>query len=144
MTTVQTTEQVADQSAGSTFDSVNPATDEVVGTYPIHTEADVTAAVARARTASTWWNQLGFAGRTDRLQAWKGVIPRRAAQLAEVVHQETGKPHSDAMIEIILAIDHTAWVAKHARKVLGPRRRASGLLMANQSATVEYQALGVI
>jgi acyl-CoA reductase-like NAD-dependent aldehyde dehydrogenase len=145
MTTVQTTETVADQAAGgSTFDSVNPATDEVVGTYPIHTEADVTAAVARARTASTWWNQLGFAGRTDRLQRWKGVITRRAAQLAEVVHQETGKPHSDAMIEIILAIDHTAWVAKHARKVLGPQRRASGLLMANQSATVEYQALGVI
>src|SRR5437868_2589667 len=110
MTTVQTTEQAAESDDGgtgiSTFDSVNPATDEAVGTYPVHTEADVTAAVARARIASTWWNQLGFAGRTDRLQRWKGVITRRAAQLAEVVHQETGKPHSDAMIEIILAIDH--------------------------------------
>jgi acyl-CoA reductase-like NAD-dependent aldehyde dehydrogenase len=137
MTTVQTAVQ-------ETFDSLSPATDEVVGSYPVHTEEDVTQAVARAKDAATWWNELGFAGRAERLQRWKGIITRRSAQLAEVVHQETGKPHPDAMIEIVLAIDHTAWVAKHARKVLGPQRRSAGLLMANQAATVEYQALGVI
>ncbi|ONI72984.1 aldehyde dehydrogenase [Actinosynnema sp. ALI-1.44] len=127
-----------------TFDSLNPATDEIVGTYPVHTAQDVADAVARARNASAWWQSLGFAGRTERLQRWKGTMTRRAPQLAEVVHQETGKPHADAMLEIILAIDHTAWVAKNARKVLGPKRRSSGLLMANQAATVEYQPLGVV
>jgi acyl-CoA reductase-like NAD-dependent aldehyde dehydrogenase len=145
MTTVQTTEHSAEPGAsGPTFTSVNPATDEVVGTYPINSAEEVGAAVQRARAASTWWNELGFAGRTERLERWKGILTRRAAQLAEVVHQETGKPHSDAMIEIVLAVDHTAWVAKKARKVLGPKRRPAGLLMANQAATVEYQALGVI
>ncbi|MET0133190.1 MAG: aldehyde dehydrogenase family protein [Kibdelosporangium sp.] len=132
------------QTKAETFESLNPATDEVVGTYPVHTEEDVTLAVARARTAATWWNELGFAGRAERLRRWKGIVTRRAPQLAEVVHQETGKPHADAMIEIILGIDHTAWVAKNARKVLGPKRRSAGLLMANQAATVEYQALGVV
>jgi acyl-CoA reductase-like NAD-dependent aldehyde dehydrogenase len=132
------------QAKAETFDSLNPATDEVVGSYPVHTGEDVALAVAQARTASVWWNDLGFAGRAERLQRWKGIITRRAAQLAEVVHQETGKPHADAMVEIIPAIDHTAWVAKNARKVLGPKRRPAGLLMANQAATVEYQALGVV
>jgi acyl-CoA reductase-like NAD-dependent aldehyde dehydrogenase len=132
------------QAKVETFDSLDPATGEVVGTYPVHSDEDVTQAVARARAASTWWNSLDFAGRAERLQRWKGIITRRAAQLAEVVHQETGKPHPDAMIEIILAIDHTNWVAKNARKVLGPKRRAAGILMANQAATVEYQALGVV
>src|SRR5262245_28538380 len=127
-----------------TFDSLDPATDEVVGTYPVHTAADVEAAVARARTAAFWWAELGFAGREERLQRWKGVLTRRAAQLAELVHAETGKPHGDAMLEIVLAIDHTAWAAKHARKVLGPHRRPAGLLMANQAASVEYQPLGVV
>jgi acyl-CoA reductase-like NAD-dependent aldehyde dehydrogenase len=145
MTTVQSTEQADEQGAGGeTFESFNPATDEVVGTYPVHTEEDVAQVVARARVASSWWNDLGFGGRAQRLRRWKGIITRRAAQLAEAVHQETGKPHSDAMIEIILAVDHTAWASKQARKVLGPKRRAAGLLMANQAATVEYQALGVI
>ena len=66
------------------------------------------------------------------------------AQLAEVSHAETGKPHSDAQLEIVLAIDHIAWAAKHARKVLGPHRRSPGLLLANFVATVEYEPLGVV
>ena len=34
---------------GETFQSVDPATGEPVGTFPVHSEADVRAAVERAR-----------------------------------------------------------------------------------------------
>ncbi|MCT2585984.1 aldehyde dehydrogenase family protein [Actinophytocola gossypii] len=132
------------QAKPDTFDSLDPATGEVVGSHPIHTAADVEAAVERARAAADWWAGLGFAGRAERLQRWKGVVTRRSAQLAELVHAETGKPHGDAMLEIVLGIDHTAWAAKNARRVLGRKRRSSGLLMANQAATVEFQPLGVV
>jgi acyl-CoA reductase-like NAD-dependent aldehyde dehydrogenase len=127
-----------------TFDSLDPASGEVVGTYPVHDAAAVDAAVDRARIAAHWWGELGFAGRAERLQRWKGVITRRMAQLGEVVHAETGKPHPDAQLEIVLAIDHIAWAAKHARKVLGPQRRSPGLLLANFSATVQYDPMGVV
>jgi acyl-CoA reductase-like NAD-dependent aldehyde dehydrogenase len=127
-----------------TFDSLHPATGEVVGTYPVHTADDVTAAVARAREAATWWAAQGPAGRRKVLEKWKGVLTRRAPQLADVMHRETGKPHSDAMLELVLAIDHVAWAAKRAAKVLGPRRVSPGLLMSNHSATLEYAPLGVI
>lgn len=65
--------------------------------------------MARAREASKWWGELSFAERGDRLLTWKSVITRRMAQLAELVHLETGKPNSDAQIEIVLAIDHLNW-----------------------------------
>lgn len=42
-------------SVGETFDSLSPATDEVVGTYPVHSADDVRAAVERARAAGEWW-----------------------------------------------------------------------------------------
>ena len=71
-------------------------------------------------------------------------MTRRIAQLADVMHQETGKPHGDALLEAALAIDHLAWAAGHAAKVLRRRRVSSGLVMANQAATVEYRPLGVI
>jgi len=74
MTTVQA--ESAATTTGETFDSLNPATDEVVGTYPVHTEADVEAAVARAREAAVWWAELGFAGRADYDWA-RGVIEER-------------------------------------------------------------------
>lgn len=130
--------------ARETFDSLNPATDEVVGTYPVHTAEEVEQAVARAREAALWWDSLGFDGRAERLRRWKGVLARRLAQLCDVVHTETGKPHGDAQLEAVLAIEHIAWASKNARKVLGKQRRAAGLLLSNQAASVEYQPLGVV
>ncbi len=127
-----------------TFECRNPATGDVVGVHPVHTEEDVRAAVARAQQAAAWWSALSYDERGEVLTKWKGVLTRRMAQLADVVHREMGKPHSDAVLEIVIAIDHVAWAAKHARKVLGPRRVSSGMLMANQAATLEYHPLGVV
>jgi acyl-CoA reductase-like NAD-dependent aldehyde dehydrogenase len=127
-----------------TFDSLNPSTGDVVASYPVHDAAAVEAAVDRARIAANWWAGLGFAGRAERMRRWAGVLTRRMAQLADVVHVETGKPHADAQLEIVLAIEHITWAGKHAGKVLGRHRRSPGLLMANFAATVEYEPLGVV
>lgn len=126
------------------FESLNPATGDVVGVHPIDDAAAVDAAVARAREASGWWAGLGFDGRKEVLAQWRGVLTRRMAQLADVVHQETGKPHADAQLEIGLAIDHLAWAGSHAEKALGRKRVSPGLLLANQAASVEYLPLGVV
>ena len=143
MTLTENDQQLAD-ARRATFDSLNPRTGDVVETYPVHDEGDVRAAVERARTASAWWGALSYDERKERLNRWKGVVTRRIAQLAEVIHQETGKPHGDALLEASLAIDHLAWAASHAEKVLKRHRVPSGLVMANQKATVEYRPLGVI
>jgi len=126
------------------LESLNPATGDVVGVHAVDDAAAVDAAVARAREAAGWWAGLGFDGRKQVLGQWRGVLTRRMAQLADVVHQETGKPHADAQLEIGLAIDHLAWVGSHAEKVLGRRRVSPGLLLANQAASVEYLPLGVV
>ncbi|WP_435742359.1 aldehyde dehydrogenase family protein [Nocardioides sp. SYSU DS0663] len=131
-------------SADERLDSLNPATGDVVGSHPVHGAAEVEAAVARARAASGWWAGLGPDGRKEVLDQWRGVITRRMGQLGDLVHQETGKPHGDAQLEIALAIDHLAWVGSHAGKVLGRRRVSPGLLLANQAATVEYLPYGVV
>ncbi|CAM3080920.1 aldehyde dehydrogenase family protein [Saccharomonospora xinjiangensis] len=132
------------EQAVETFDSLNPATDEVVGTHPVHDADAVEAAVTRARAAAAWWASLGFDGRAERLRRWKGVLARRLPELCELVSAETGKPKGDAQLEIVLAIEHIEWAARNAKKVLGPKRRSSGLLLSNQVATVEYQPLGVV
>ena len=123
----------------ATFDSLNPITGDVVATHPVHSDEEVREAVARAKEAAAWWSALTFDEREKHLTAWKGAMTRRIAQLADVMHQETGKPHSDAMLEAALAIDHLAWAAGHAEKVLKRRRVPSGLVMANQAAYVAYR-----
>ena len=142
-TTAPGPETIAEQRP-ATFDSLDPRTGDVVGTYPIHDAAAVADAVARARHSAEWWAGLGFDGRRQVLDQWRGVLARRIAQLVDVVHRETGKPHGDAQLEIALAIDHLAWVGSHAEKVLGRKRVSAGLMLANQAASVEYLPLGVV
>ena len=129
---------------GATFDTVNPATGEVIATFPVSGPAEVEAAVQRAREAAAWWAGLGAKERRLRLLAWKSYLTRYMARLAELVHQETGKPLGDAKLEILLAIVHLDWAAKNASRVLGPRRVRSGLVSLNQTALLEYQPLGVV
>jgi len=126
------------------FDSLDPSSGAAIGTYPVQSAEQVEQAVARAREAALWWQAQGWDGRRRHLRAWKGVIARRLHELADLVHQENGKPHADAVLEIVLAVDHIEWAAKHAPKVLGPHRVRSGLMAANMAASVEYQPFGVI
>jgi succinate-semialdehyde dehydrogenase / glutarate-semialdehyde dehydrogenase len=124
--------------------STSPATGEEVGRFPVHGEAEVTEAVVRAREAAGWWSGLGFNGRKKLLSAWRKVMAHRIDDLTALMHREGGKPVDDALIEAMTALEHLDWAARKAEKVLGPRRVSSGLLMANQVASVEYPPLGVV
>ncbi|MFC9898144.1 aldehyde dehydrogenase family protein [Nocardia sp. NPDC127579] len=130
--------------AVATFDSLDPATGDVVGTYPICDAEQVNEAVARARVAASWWAELSFDERAERLKKWGGVIARRMAQLAELSHAETGKPVGDAQLEIVMMLDHLAWAAGNARKVLGRKNITPSLMASDLGASVEYLPLGVI
>ena len=122
----------------------DPATGEVIGSHPVSGPEEVQRAVSRAREAAAWWGALGPSGRRPLLDRWRAALARRMPELAEVVAQETGKPHGDALLEVALAVDHLAWATRNAGRVLGRRPVGPGLLMVNQAATVEYLPLGVI
>ena len=126
------------------FDSLNPATSEVIATFGVFGEDDVAQTVGRAHEAASWWASLSWAERRTRLLAWKSYLTRYIGRLAELVHTETGKPLADAQLEILLAIVHIDWAARNARKVLRPRRVRPGLVAINMAATLEYQPLGVV
>src|SRR3954452_10916743 len=127
-----------------TFESTDPATGAVVGVFPVHDADAVRETVERARPAAETWRALDHDGRKQRLAAYRGYLARRMHELADLMHRENGKPHADAILEITLAIDHLAWAANHARKVLGPRKVHAGMLAANHAAYLEYQPMGVV
>ncbi|MBO4205234.1 aldehyde dehydrogenase family protein [Micromonospora echinofusca] len=124
--------------------STNPATGAEAGRFPVSDPAGVAAAVRRAATAGDWWAGLGFAGRRDRLLRWRSTLARRIEELAALCHAETGKPVADAIVEVITAVEHIDWAARNARRVLGPRRVRSRLLLVEFGAHLEYQPYGVV
>ncbi|MGB3764193.1 MAG: aldehyde dehydrogenase family protein [Ornithinimicrobium sp.] len=130
--------------ADKTFDVCSPATGEVLGTWPIHDAGQVDAITARAHEAALWWAALTFKERRARLDGFKAVLAQRSDELAALVSEETGKPTSDAHLEVTLTLGHIAWVGKHAERVLGPRRTRSSLMSPHLSGTVAYRPFGVV
>ncbi|GLY99717.1 aldehyde dehydrogenase family protein [Actinoplanes sp. NBRC 103695] len=124
--------------------STNPASGDEAGRVPVADEAAVTEAVAAARTAAAWWAGLGFDGRKERLLAWRAVLADRIEELGELTELEGGKPAADAVVEATAAIEHIDWAARNARRVLGPRKVRSRVMVLEHSGHLEYQPYGVV
>ncbi|MGC4978726.1 aldehyde dehydrogenase family protein [Streptomyces sp. DT199] len=71
---------------------VNPVDEQVIGTVPAGTAADVDAAVRAARAALPDWAATPPAQRAARLAALRDVLVTRADEIAETVTAELGSP----------------------------------------------------
>ena len=130
--------------AMKTFESINPATGEVVGIFPITTPKEVNEVVAKANAAAQQWSQYSFRKRMIVLRDWASLLTREISTAAELIHRETGKPVSDAKLEVALAIEHISWAAKNAKAVLETQSRPSGILLFNMDSKVQFMPLGVV
>jgi aldehyde dehydrogenase (NAD+) len=110
---------------------------------PIHSTADVDATVARARVAATAWSALSFEARAEELTAFRKALARSASELAALIHSENGKPELEALVEVMMALDHLKHASRRAEKAMAPRRVSSGVL-ANFRARISYHPLGVV
>jgi len=124
--------------------STDPSTGQEVGRLPVASEADVQAAVDRAREAGRWWAALGFAERRKRLLRWRAALVGRIHELGALIHREAGKPVDEGILEVVVSVDHIAWAARNARKTLKSRRMPGSLLQPEYSAYLEYQPYGVV
>ena len=75
---------------------------------------------------------------------FRAAIATHAESMAAIISAETGKPSDDALLEVMLAVEHLDWAARNAQKVLRRRRVGAGLISANQSASVGYRPMGVV
>ena len=137
-------QETANPAPAKTLRVSDPRSGETIGEYPHDGAAEVRAAVRRARGALRWWTAQGVRGRKEWLLEFKRLIAGRAEDLAALISAETGKPHEDAILEVMLAVGHLEWAAKNAGKVLGRRRVSSGATMINQAAYLQYQPFGVV
>jgi succinate-semialdehyde dehydrogenase/glutarate-semialdehyde dehydrogenase len=127
--------------SGATFDSVNPATGEVIGAAADGGVADVNAAVDAAAAAFGPWSARTAYERSAYLyQAYQLMLERREA-LAKLMTEEQGKPIRMARGEVGYAADFLLWFAEEAKRVYGdtiPSARA------DQRFIVLRQPVGVV
>ncbi|MFD8842130.1 aldehyde dehydrogenase family protein [Streptomyces pseudogriseolus] len=130
--------------AAATFATRSPATGERLAEYPVHGPEDISRVVARARTTQAGWAALPASRRRELLLRWKKAIAEDLDTVARTIAQETGKPVGDAELEVVLTLEHLAWAARNAPRVLGRRGVRTGLFTVHQRACLVHRPLGVI
>ncbi len=85
----------------STFEVLNPATGQVVGSAPDCTPEQLDQAVAAARKAFPQWSATPIEKRREALLGIAGVLGGNVEELKRLLTSEQGKPHEGAMGDIL-------------------------------------------
>jgi acyl-CoA reductase-like NAD-dependent aldehyde dehydrogenase len=88
---------VAPGSTG-TVEVIDSATEEVIGTVPLGTAADVDAAVRAARAAFDEWSQVSVSERTKSTSRIAEALGARMGEIGELIAREVGMPLSLSML----------------------------------------------
>jgi alpha-ketoglutaric semialdehyde dehydrogenase len=105
--------------ATATFDSLNPATGELIETFPRATADDVGRAVARARAAWDDWRLVPAPERGNILFRFAQLLERDKASLADLMTREMGKVKAEAGGDIQEAIDMSYYMGGEGRRLFG-------------------------
>ncbi len=94
---------------------------------PVTSEADLHAAVARARTAQPTWAATPVVHRCGVLREFGRILHQRRQEVAECITREAGKPNVEALItEALVALDAARFCANNAVAFLHPQRVPHG------------------
>src|SRR5581483_6979017 len=105
--------------SGDTFDVVNPANGEVVGSVPDGSAADVDAAIDAAAGALERWRSTPALERGRVLRRAADTIRERKDEIAAVMTAEQGKPLAEATGEVEYAAGFLEWFGGEAERVYG-------------------------
>lgn len=123
-----------------TFTSTNPATGEVLATFPPLSAAELDARLDQATAAWAAYRRTPLAARAAWLQAAAQLLEAEKAQLGRTMTLEMGKPIGQAIAEAEKCALACRYYADHAAAFLAPERVDLGASW----ASVRYEPLGPI
>lgn len=125
-------------SGTETFGVENPATGAVFAEAPDCSETQLDEAIAAARAALPGWKKTPIEKRREALLAIAGVIAQNGEDLARLLTQEQGKPHPDAMADVL---GGAHWLAETAKLDIPEHVSEDS---AERRAVTRYQPIGVV
>ena len=82
------------------FESRNPATGELLGTYPEHNKAEIEARLQRAWDGWRHWSRTPLQERIAFLTRLAELLEERVETYGRLITTEMGKPLADSIFEI--------------------------------------------
>lgn len=134
------------QVASGRISSTNPATGEIVREFKSSTADEVVAAVARARSAQTGWNELGVKQRLTILRTFQRLLLEKKSDIAQAITREAGKPLVESLVsEVLVVLDSARFCIDNAYSFLRPETVPHGNpAMKAKSGRILREPYGVI
>ena len=131
-----------------TWESLNPATGEVLGSFEAEDADGVRAHVGRARQALADWRKRPIGERVRLVKRLRDELAASGNDLARVVSSEIGKPWVESLsAEIVLTLDGLDYLVANAAKVLAPVHVRGGFnakAMGFRRAVIHREPVGVV
>jgi alpha-ketoglutaric semialdehyde dehydrogenase len=108
-----------DAATGQTFESLVPATGDLLGTFPRSGAEDVDRAVAAAKEAFAEWRLVPAPERGTILLRFARLLERDKADLTGLMSREMGKVLAEAGGDVQEAIDMSIYMAGEGRRLFG-------------------------
>lgn len=125
----------------SSYQSINPANNQVLKSWPSHDEAAVSHALEVAdRLYHSDWSKGDIQPRLQVLHKLADLIDSRAEELATIASKEMGKLIGQSRGEVKICSQIARYYAENAERILKPQPYPSEL----GEAWVEYHPIGVL
>jgi len=99
--------------------SVNPATGAALRELECASDADISAAVERARSAQAAWAELGVRRRVDVLRKFQSALHKKKSEITTAITREAGKPLAEALVtEVLVTLDAARFLIDNAFRLL--------------------------
>ena len=143
MLAAHTTQSKTNGQSDGRIRSYAPATGELLGEVPVMSQAEVRAAVTRARRAQESWASLPLDERVSRTLRFRNAIVEREEELSDLLSRETGKPIHEALLhELSPAALIATYFAGKAAEILAPRELPM-MLMKQKRSTLHLSLIHI-
>src|SRR6185503_15029291 len=108
-----------DAAGGESFETIVPATGEVLGSFPRSAAEDVDRAVAAAKAAYEDWRLVPAPERGNMLFRFAELLREHKAELTDLMTREMGKVRAEAGGDVQEAIDMSYYMGGEGRRLHG-------------------------
>jgi aldehyde dehydrogenase (NAD+) len=133
-----------DAASGETFESVNPATGAVLGTFPRSGAEDVERAVGAAQAAYEEWRLVPAPRRGEILFRFAQLLADQKDDFADLMAHEMGKVLPEAAGDVQEAIDMSFYMGGEGRRLFGQTTPSELRDKFNMSVRQPIGVVGVI
>ncbi|WP_292485862.1 aldehyde dehydrogenase family protein, partial [Methanohalobium sp.] len=124
----------------TTITSINPATEEINGTYELYSQDKVDEILKKSEEAFLKWSNLKASERANYLSRVANVLRNRKSQLGKIITKEMGKPIKQSMGEIEKCAVTFDYFAKDAENLMHPEPVESDA----NNCGIYFEPLGII